>query len=131
MPSPHTHPPGQKVKAEFVFTGAQVNDALQTKGRGRVSSSSKAPEEPTDSRVGTKPPSCHPSLPLFKLGTHYASFPTPSKYHLWQEPSQHSTWKVSLLLEVPCLFPALPYPLKTTQFLPHAPGIRIQLPAES
>lgn len=28
-------PPGQKVKAEFVFTGAQVNDALQTKGGGK------------------------------------------------------------------------------------------------
>lgn len=34
--SPTTHPPRQKVKAEFVLTGAQVNDALKTKCRGRV-----------------------------------------------------------------------------------------------
>lgn len=33
--SPSTHPPGQKVKAEFVLTGAQVNDALQTECTGR------------------------------------------------------------------------------------------------
>lgn len=46
--SPSTYPPGQKVKAEFVLTGAQVNDTLQTECTGRVGEHDKG--MPTKSR---------------------------------------------------------------------------------
>lgn len=36
-----TYPPGEQVKAEFVFTGAQINDALERE-TGRQSEHSQA-----------------------------------------------------------------------------------------
>lgn len=70
--SPCTHPPGQKVKAEFVLTGAQVNDALQTKGRDRVSMTKTLParSQRNPQTAEWVPPTLSPSLLVFAQAGH-------------------------------------------------------------